>query len=163
MQTDYNNWAPRLGISYTPTQHWVVRAGYGMFTTMTSPMPASMWRVTWPVVSRILRAVGLPGVATINWSNAVGPTGAGSALATIPPPYSYSNAVRSQDHIQRGLSARRSEAVRQGLAVRGRIPGQRQQSPLRVPQCQLFSSVWFPWQRGVDFHRLAVRPTRTMA
>jgi outer membrane receptor protein involved in Fe transport len=28
---DYNNFAPRLGVAWSPAQNWVVRAGYGIF------------------------------------------------------------------------------------------------------------------------------------
>ena len=30
-QTQYNHWQPRFGISWAPTEKWVVRAGYGSF------------------------------------------------------------------------------------------------------------------------------------
>ncbi len=35
-QTDYNDWAPRLGIAWTPTPTWVVRAGAGLFYAQDS-------------------------------------------------------------------------------------------------------------------------------
>ncbi len=35
-QTDYNDWAPRLGIAYTPTDKWSIRAGAGIFYSQDS-------------------------------------------------------------------------------------------------------------------------------
>jgi hypothetical protein len=91
MQTDYTNWAPRLGISYTPTPTVVVRAGYGIY--YNHDIANSRFDVARNLAGRVTNTSGggTPGVATINWSNAVGPTGAGGAIAKIPPPYSYSN------------------------------------------------------------------------
>src|SRR5262249_601236 len=36
IKTDYNNWAPRLGIAYSPNEKWVVRGGFGMFYSQES-------------------------------------------------------------------------------------------------------------------------------
>ncbi len=36
MQTDYTNWAPRVGIAYTPSPKWTIRAGFGMFYSVES-------------------------------------------------------------------------------------------------------------------------------
>jgi Carboxypeptidase regulatory-like domain/TonB dependent receptor len=91
MQTDYTNWAPRLGISYTPTPSVVVRAGYGVY--YNHDIANARFDVARNLAGRVTNTSGngSAGVATINWSNAVGSTGAGGAVASIPPPYSYSN------------------------------------------------------------------------
>jgi len=34
--TDYNNFAPRLGIAYSPSDRWVVRTGFGIFYSQES-------------------------------------------------------------------------------------------------------------------------------
>lgn len=34
IRKDGNNFAPRLGFTYSPTERWVVRGGYGMFYTI---------------------------------------------------------------------------------------------------------------------------------
>ncbi len=36
VQTDYSNWAPRLGIAYTPSAKWTFRTGFGMFYSVES-------------------------------------------------------------------------------------------------------------------------------
>ena len=50
-----------------------------------------MWRATWPGASPNTSGGGTPGVATINFSNAVGPTSGPGVIAPITPPYAYSN------------------------------------------------------------------------
>jgi hypothetical protein len=91
MQTDYTNWAPRLGVSYTPTASVVIRAGYGIF--YNHDIANARFDVARNVAGRVTNTSGggSAGVATINWSNAVGATGGGGAVASVPPPYSYSN------------------------------------------------------------------------
>ncbi len=92
MQTDYSNWAPRIGISYTPTSSIVVRAGYGIY--YNHDIANARFDVARNLAGRVTNTSGggAAGVATINWSNAVGSTGANGAVANIAPPYSYSNA-----------------------------------------------------------------------
>ncbi|MCW5980038.1 MAG: TonB-dependent receptor [Bryobacteraceae bacterium] len=36
MQTDYNNFAPRLGVAYSPSENWTVRTGFGVFYSAES-------------------------------------------------------------------------------------------------------------------------------
>jgi hypothetical protein len=36
VKTDYNNFAPRLGIAYSPSSQWSVRAGFGIFYSQES-------------------------------------------------------------------------------------------------------------------------------
>src|SRR6202020_2942265 len=74
MQTDYTNWAPRLGISYTPTPTVVVRAGYGIY--YNHDIANARFDVARNLAGRVTNTSGdgTPGVATINFTNAVGPT-----------------------------------------------------------------------------------------
>lgn len=39
VNTDYNDWAPRLGIAWTPSQSWTVRTGFGAFFSQDSGTP----------------------------------------------------------------------------------------------------------------------------
>ena len=91
VQTDYNNWAPRLGISYTPTASVVVRAGYGIY--YNHDIANARFDVARNLAGRVTNTSGggAAGVATINWSNAVGSTGGNGAVASIAPPYAYAN------------------------------------------------------------------------
>lgn len=36
VSTDYGNWAPRIGVAYSPSSTWTVRAGYGLFYSVES-------------------------------------------------------------------------------------------------------------------------------
>jgi hypothetical protein len=91
MQTDYTNFAPRVGISYTPSPTVVVRTGYGIY--YNHDIANARFDVARNLAGRVTNTSGggTPGVATINWSNAVGSIGGGGAVAPIPPPYSYTN------------------------------------------------------------------------
>ena len=31
MNPNNNNWGPRIGLAYTPAEHWSIRAGFGIF------------------------------------------------------------------------------------------------------------------------------------
>jgi hypothetical protein len=91
MQTDYSDWAPRLGVSYTPTPNVVVRAGYGIY--YNHDVANARFDVARNLAGRITNTSGggTPGVASINFGNAVGPTSGPGVIAPIPPPYAYSN------------------------------------------------------------------------
>ena len=90
MQTQYNNFAPRLGIAYTPTSTWVVRTGFGLY--YDNDTANARFDVARNLAGRVTTTSGggTPGVNTINWDNAV----ATGSTANIPPPYTYANAYR---------------------------------------------------------------------
>lgn len=87
METDYTNWAPRLGISYSPVPSLVIRGGFGMY--YNHDIANARFDLARNLGGRVdnLANAGAgtyPGDPTINWSNAAS-TGAG--VATIKPPY----------------------------------------------------------------------------
>ena len=92
MKTQHNNWAPRLSFSYAPTTTLVVRAGYGIFYNQDVgnayfDMARNIaGRVT--LTSDTSRPQGTP---DLTWSNAV--PGGGGAVAQIPPPYAFADAI----------------------------------------------------------------------
>ncbi len=91
MATDYLTWAPRLGFSFAPTSTWVVRAGYGIF--YDQDIANARFDQARNLAGRITTTsgAGLPGVATITFANAVGPTAGPGVIAPITPPYSYAD------------------------------------------------------------------------
>ena len=91
MQTDKDDWAPRLGVSYLPSRRVVVRAGYGIY--YNHDIANARFDVARNLAGRITNTSGggTPGVATINWASAVGPTSGPGVIAPITPPYAYSN------------------------------------------------------------------------
>ncbi len=90
MQTQYANWAPRLGIAFTPSSTWVIRTGFGLYYDHDTAN--ARFDVARNLAGRVTTTSGggTAGMATINWGNAVG----SGAVANIPPPYSFSNAYR---------------------------------------------------------------------
>jgi hypothetical protein len=90
MQTAFNNWAPRLSISYSPTAKLVIRTGFGMF--YNHDIANARFDMARNLAGRVTVIAGqngeVPqGVPDLTWSNAVG---GGGAVATIKPPYAYS-------------------------------------------------------------------------
>ncbi|MGH9344455.1 MAG: hypothetical protein ACRD19_11925, partial [Terriglobia bacterium] len=84
LQTDYNNWAPRLGLSYAPAARTVVRAGFGIF--YNHPIANSMFDIARNLAGRVDDTNAVQGVPNVFWSNGVG---GGGSIASIPPPYGY--------------------------------------------------------------------------
>ncbi len=85
MKTDYTNWAPRLGISYSPSPSWVFRVGYGMY--YNQEVGNIRFDVARNLAGRLQTFAdnGTLGVPTIKWSNAIGTGG----TALISKPYSF--------------------------------------------------------------------------
>jgi hypothetical protein len=86
MQTDYTNWAPRIGLSYSPSPTWVIRTGYGMY--YSHDIANARFDMARNLAGRvtIISGGGSLGVNNLTWQNAV----IGGAQALIPPPYSFS-------------------------------------------------------------------------
>jgi len=93
MRTDYRNWGPRVGISWSPDAALVVRAGIGMF--YNQDIGNAYFDMARNIAGRVTQTSGqnggTVGVPNLFFSNAV-PGGSG-AIAQIPPPYSYADAL----------------------------------------------------------------------
>jgi len=87
METDYTNWAPRLGLSYSPKASWVFRFGYGMY--YNQEFGNARFDIARNLAGRIqtFAGDGTLGLPTLNWGNALG-TG-GTALITKPYAFTY--------------------------------------------------------------------------
>jgi hypothetical protein len=85
MQTKYKNFAPRVGISYSPDAKTVVRTGFGVF--YNQDVANSMYfDLSRNIAARVTLTSDL-GTPSLLWNNSV-PGGSG-ALAQVPTPYSY--------------------------------------------------------------------------
>jgi hypothetical protein len=91
METKYKNFAPRLGIAYSPDSKTVIRAGLGVFYNQDTGN-AMYFDMARNIAARVTLNAD-PGAATLTWANAV-PGGSG-AIAQVPPPYAY---VAAYDH-----------------------------------------------------------------
>ena len=93
METDYTNWAPRLGLSYSPNASWVFRIGYGMY--YNQEFGNARFDIARNLAGRIQTFAdnGTLRVPTLNWSNALG-TG-GTALISKPYSFTYQYAHRT--------------------------------------------------------------------
>ena len=88
MQTDYTDFAPRIGFSLQATPTMIIRSGFGVY--FEHDIANARFDMARNLAGRVTNVSGggAAGVVSINWNNAVG--GAGTALIT--PPYSFSMA-----------------------------------------------------------------------
>jgi hypothetical protein len=89
METKYKNFAPRIGLAYTPDNKTVIRAGYGVFYNQDIGN-ASYFDMSRNIAARVTLTYGNPGTPTLGWNNAI--PGGNGAVAQVPPPYAYAAA-----------------------------------------------------------------------
>ncbi|HXB69469.1 MAG TPA: carboxypeptidase regulatory-like domain-containing protein [Candidatus Acidoferrales bacterium] len=87
MQTAYKNFAPRIGISYSPDSKLVIRTGFGIF--YNQDIGNAVFDMSRNIAARVTLTSNL-GTPSLFYNNAV-PGGSG-ATAQIPPPYAYVDA-----------------------------------------------------------------------
>ena len=95
LDTQYTNFAPRLGISYSPTTKTVIRTGYGIF--YTQDIGNAYFDMARNVAGRVTvtnadTATGIYGNSNLTWANAA-PGGTG-AVSNLGPSTAFTNAVR---------------------------------------------------------------------
>lgn len=86
VQTDHNDFAPRVGITYSPAPKWVLRAGAGMFYNQDTGNPR--FDMARNVAGRIRVNSDLYN-PTLNWTNALASISGG--VANITSPYAFAN------------------------------------------------------------------------
>jgi hypothetical protein len=86
VQTDYSDFAPRVGITYSPSPKWVIRAGAGMFYNQDTGNPR--FDMARNIAGRIRVNSQLQN-PTLFWSNALASIGGGTA--NITNPYAFAN------------------------------------------------------------------------
>jgi carboxypeptidase family protein len=92
METKYKNFAPRIGLSYSPDGKTVIRSGFGMF--YNQDVANSMYfDLSRNIAARVTLTYGNPGTPTLGWNNAI--PGGNGTIAQVPPPYAY---VAAYDH-----------------------------------------------------------------
>jgi hypothetical protein len=91
MKTAYKNFAPRVGISWSPDSKTVIRTGFGIY--YNQDIGNAVFDMARNIAARVsifpsVTGQGLP------WSQAApaGQAGTGSAIAQVPPPYAYADA-----------------------------------------------------------------------
>jgi hypothetical protein len=87
LHTSYKDFAPRVGIAYSPNGKTVIRTGWGMF--YNQEIGNAYFDMARNIAGRVTYTSN-PGEATYNWSNAVPPSG--GAIANIKSPYAYAMA-----------------------------------------------------------------------
>ena len=90
VNTAYKNFAPRLGVSWSPNSKLVVRTGFGLF--YNQDIGNAVFDMSRNIAGRVTLTSNI-GTPSLFYSNAI-PGGSG-ATAFIPPPFAYANA---EDH-----------------------------------------------------------------
>jgi hypothetical protein len=92
IRTDYKNFAPRIGIAWSPDSRTVIRTGFGIFYNQ------DIGNAVFDMARNIAARVSIfPSVAGqgLPWSQAApaGQSAGGEAIAQVPPPYAYVDAL----------------------------------------------------------------------
>jgi len=87
VQTDNRNFAPRIGIAWTPSSKWVVRTGYGMFYNQDTGNPR--FDMARNLAGRVRFNPSNPDFPNLTWQNAL--ASFQGAVAQVPMPYSFAN------------------------------------------------------------------------
>jgi hypothetical protein len=91
MRTPHNNWAPRVGVAYSPDSKTVVRAGGGIF--YNQDIGNARFDMARNLAARV--SIFAPQGGGVPWSGAApaGQSAGGVAIAQVPPPYGFANEV----------------------------------------------------------------------
>ena len=95
LDTPYLNFAPRFGISYSPTSKMVIRTGYGIF--YTQDIGNAYFDMARNIAGRVTvtnadSATKIYGNSNLTWANAT-PGAGGGAISNLGPTTAFSNAV----------------------------------------------------------------------
>jgi len=89
-QTRYNDFAPRIGIAWSPDTKTVIRAAFGEFFVQDNGN--SMYFDMARNIAVRLTLIANQGQPSLTWANAVTPPGAGGTPTAFPAPYGYASA-----------------------------------------------------------------------
>jgi hypothetical protein len=87
VQTDNNDFAPRIGISYSPNSKWVIRMGTGMFYNQDTGNPR--FDMARNLSGRVRFNPSTPDFPNLNWNNAL--SSFSGSVAQVPTPYAFAN------------------------------------------------------------------------
>lgn len=87
VQTDNMDFAPRVGIAWTPTSKWVVRLGAGVFYNQDAGNPR--FDMARNLAGRVRFNPSDPDFPNLTWQNAL--SSFTSAVAQVPTPYAFAN------------------------------------------------------------------------
>jgi len=87
VQRDNNDFAPRIGIAWMPTNKWVVRTGYGMFYNQDTGNPR--FDMSRNLAGRVRFNPPDPDFPSLTWQNAL--SSFSGSVAQVPTPYAFAN------------------------------------------------------------------------
>jgi hypothetical protein len=87
VQVDKLDFAPRIGIAYSPNAKWVIRAGFGIFYNQDAGNPR--FDMARNLSGRVRFNPATPDFPNLTWSNAL--ASFSGAVAQVPTPYAFAN------------------------------------------------------------------------
>ena len=93
MRTHYKDFAPRVGIAYSPNAKWVIRAGFGMF--YNQDQGNAVFDMARQIAGRLRVTNQVAGTANVFWNNALAAVVSG-AKPQITNPQGFVNAYSHQ-------------------------------------------------------------------
>jgi hypothetical protein len=85
VKTDYNDFAPRLGITWSPTEKWVVRTGVGLFYSQDTGNPR------FDMARNLAGRVRFEAIGNTLYTIGTAFSGLAGAQAIVTTPYSFAN------------------------------------------------------------------------
>src|SRR5207248_5430984 len=82
MAIDYTNWAPRLGIAWSPTPKWTVRAGGGIFYSQDAGNP--VFDAVKNFFSQVTTTASGSEILNYTFTNPFGTAGSNPCGVTLP-------------------------------------------------------------------------------
>ena len=173
MNTSYRDFAPRIGIAYSPNAKTVVRAGWGVF--YNQEIANSRFDLARNIAGRVTLTSNL-GTPSLFYSNAV--PAASGATANVPSPYAYAIApdhhttyvmqyllnvqyqLSSQWALEAGYLGGATRHLQGFQDVNQALPGTVGSATSRMPYPG-FSNIQYVQDGGIgDYNSLSVKATR---
>ncbi len=87
VQTDKHDFAPRIGVAWSPTPRWVIRVAGGMFYSQDTGNPR--FDMARNLAGRVRFNPSTPDFPNMTWSNAL--SSLSGSVAQVPTPYAFAN------------------------------------------------------------------------
>lgn len=89
MKTEYTDFAPRIGVAWSPTSKWVIRTGFGAF--YNQDIGNAVFDMARNIAGRIRVVNQVNGTPNISWNNALAAI-SGGATAQVRSPFAFVDA-----------------------------------------------------------------------
>ena len=131
IKTDYNNFAPRLGIAYSPSAKWSFRTGFGVFFSQESKN--SIFDMSRAAGGRANPPIDLQGVPTLTYQNFINTS---QLPVSFAPGLTWGADYNLPHHVHDAVSVQHAADARQQLDTGGRLHRQSEPQGEVSRQCE---------------------------